>query len=187
MKIYTKKGDAGKTSLLYGKEVEKFDPRCEAYGTLDEAVACLGLAKSLSNNNVIIDFLTNIQKELFVIGSELATPIETNINPDKKLPRISEKNVGNIEKEIDNLVPNIKIENEFILPGTSPISSCLHLARAIIRRCERQIVKLYKDGQLLNISILHYINRLSDFIFVLSKYQDRNENEEHVKISSLWN
>jgi cob(I)alamin adenosyltransferase len=185
MKIYTKKGDTGKTSLLYGKEVEKFDPRCEAYGTIDEAVACLGLAKSLSNNNVIIDYLTNIQKELFVIGSELATPIDIKINPDKKIPKISDENIKDIEKEIDRLVSNIKIENEFILPGTSPISSCLHLARAIIRRCERQIVKLYEDDQLLNIFILHYINRLSDFIFVLSKYQDRNENEEHIKISKL--
>jgi len=185
MKIYTKKGDTGKTSLLYGKEVEKFDPICEAYGTIDEAVACLGMAKSLSKNNELINFLTNIQKELFVIGSELATPKNTKINPNKKLPKISRVNVSNIEKEIDRLVSKIKIENEFILPGTSLISSCLHLARAIIRRCERQIVKLHEDGELLNSFILHYINRLSDFIFVLSKYEDRNENEEHVKISKL--
>ena len=185
MKIYTKKGDTGKTSLLYGKEVEKFDPRCEAYGTIDEAVASLGLAKSLSNNNELIDYLTTIQKELFVIGSELATPMYTKVNPNKKLPKISKVNVNNIEKEIDRLISDIEIENEFILPGTSTISSCLHLARAIIRRCERQIVKLYQDGQLSNIIILHYINRLSDFIFVLSKYEDRNKNEEHVKISKL--
>ena len=185
MKIYTKKGDTGKTSLLYGKEVEKFDPRCEAYGTIDEAVASLGLVKSLSNNNELINYLTTIQKELFIIGSELATPVDTKVNPNKNLPKISKVNVTNIEKKIDRLTSDIEIENEFILPGTSTISSCLHFARAIIRRCERQIVKLYQDDQLSNIVILHYINRLSDFIFVLSKYEDRNENEEHVKVSKL--
>ncbi|MBI5139368.1 cob(I)yrinic acid a,c-diamide adenosyltransferase [Candidatus Nomurabacteria bacterium] len=166
MKIYTKQGDAGETSLYGGERVAKDHLRIKVYGTLDELNATLGVV--LAQNNVQNELKTKvfrIQNELFELGSELATPTGKKIN----FLVLSEENVLCLEKEIDEMETALIPLKNFILPGGSRLSSFLHLARAISRRAERELIALHRTEPVRSI-ILQYVNRLSDHLFVLARF-----------------
>ncbi|PLX32121.1 MAG: ATP:cob(I)alamin adenosyltransferase [Ignavibacteria bacterium] len=166
MKIYTKTGDGGETGLFGGRRVSKNSVRIEAYGTVDELNASIGLANSAVTDARLRSMLMTIQHTLFVLGSDLATPLETK---NVHLRRISETDVKALELQIDTLEAELEPLRNFILPGGTEASSRLHVCRTICRRAERCIVQL--DGtEDINTFDIHYINRLSDFLFVLARY-----------------
>jgi cob(I)alamin adenosyltransferase len=165
-RIYTKGGDKGETSLGDGARVPKNDARVAAFGTVDEANACVGLAR-LHTNGEADAMLMRIQNDLFDLGADLCTP-ET---PDPKYPplRVVEAQVERLEREIDAMNENLAPLNSFVLPGGSAASAHLHLARTVARRAEREIVTLAAK-QTINPAAVRYINRLSDHLFVLSRH-----------------
>jgi len=169
-RIYTKGGDTGQTSLGDGERVDKFDDRVAAYGTVDEANACIGLAR-LHATGPIDAMLASIQNDLFDLGADLCTP-ET---PDPKYPplRIVEAQVERLEREIDAMNAALAPLNSFILPGGSALAANLHLARTVARRAEREIVRLAAHTQI-NPAAIRYINRLSDHLFVLSRHANED-------------
>jgi cob(I)alamin adenosyltransferase len=169
MKIYTRTGDAGSTGLFGGPRVSKDDARIEAYGTVDELNAALGCVRSLGSGGVesaLDQELEQIQRELFSIGAELATP-----NPDEHdLRTIGAKHVARIESWIDEHESGLEPLKQFILPGGTEAASILHLARAICRRAERRVVTLGDQaGVKISEAVIVYLNRLSDYLFVLSR------------------
>jgi len=165
MKIYTKKGDRGETSLFGGQKVDKNSLRVEAYGKADELNSLIGviIAEEVSKN--VLAKLTRIQNELFVLGTDLATPIDVKV----KVPRIKKTNTSKLEKEIDNWQKDLPGLKNFIVPGGSSAGSKLHLARATSRCLERIVVSLDRHDRL-NPAILPYVNRLSDWFFVLARH-----------------
>ncbi|MBN9495838.1 MAG: cob(I)yrinic acid a,c-diamide adenosyltransferase [Alphaproteobacteria bacterium] len=164
-RIYTKGGDKGETSLGDGSRVSKDALRVAAFGTVDEANACVGLAR-LHTKGEADAMLARIQNDLFDLGADLCTP-ET---PDPKYPplRIVEAQVERLEREIDAMNESLAALNSFVLPGGSPASAALHLARTVARRAEREIVALAAREQV-NPAAIRYANRLSDHLFVLSR------------------
>lgn len=165
-RIYTKGGDAGQTSLGDGTRVPKSDARVATYGTVDEANACVGLAR-LHAEGAVDAMLAAIQNDLFDLGADLCTP-ET---ADPKYPplRVTEAQVARLEREIDAMNAKLAPLDSFILPGGSPVAAHLHLARTVARRAEREIV-LLAATQTVNPAAIRYINRLSDHLFVLSRH-----------------
>ncbi|MCX7875980.1 MAG: cob(I)yrinic acid a,c-diamide adenosyltransferase [Melioribacteraceae bacterium] len=178
MKIYTKTGDKGETSLFGGKRVWKDDQRIKAYGTIDELNAQLGLTITEIKSEELIDILKSIQNELFTICSDLATPFEVEIK-NFNVPRINETYINKIEKLIDEFDAKIPTLKNFILPGGTKGASNLHLARTICRRAEREIVTLSKIEKI-NPTIEIYINRLSDLLFVFARYENHFQNVSDV-------
>ncbi|PAY18737.1 MULTISPECIES: cob(I)yrinic acid a,c-diamide adenosyltransferase [Pirellulaceae] len=169
MKIYTRTGDAGSTGLFGGPRVSKDDARIEAYGTVDELNAALGCVRSLGEGGVsegVDEQLELIQRELFSIGAELATP-----NPDEHdLRVIGTTHVARIEAWIDEHESGLSPLKQFILPGGTQAASMLHLARAVCRRAERRVVTLGdQQGVKISDAVIVYLNRLSDYLFVLSR------------------
>ncbi|MGM7703299.1 cob(I)yrinic acid a,c-diamide adenosyltransferase [Pseudalkalibacillus sp. Hm43] len=167
MKIYTKSGDKGTTSLVYGDRVPKNDARVEAYGTCDEANSMIGLALSHLDENDRewkVDFektLLRVQTVLFHVGAELATP------KGKKVGwTLEEKDISFLEEAIDRWDDKLTPLKQFILPGGSQSASALHVARTVSRRAERQAVAIEDVNPL----VLSYLNRLSDFLFVAARY-----------------
>ena len=172
MKTFNKKGDGGETSLLYGDRVAKSDPRCEAYGTIDEAVSALGLARSLCISECK-DIILSVQKDLFIIGAELATPSEHYSKLVEKQNIVTADMVQRVENLIDELEAKIKMPQAFIIPGgASAGSAALDVARTVIRRAERRVVSLQHTGIVTNEEILKYLNRLADLIFTLARYEE---------------
>lgn len=174
MKIYTKTGDNGETSLFGGKRVWKDNLRISAYGTIDELNAQIGLTITEIKSLELIEILKSLQHELFTIGSDLATPSEKEIK-NFSVPRINENYVLRLEKLIDEIDSQIPPLKNFILPGGSKGSANLHLARTICRRAEREIVALKKEENI-NPEIEKYINRLSDLLFVMARYENHYQN-----------
>lgn len=172
-KVYTKYGDKGETSLLYGGRVSKNSVHTEAYGITDEAVSAMGLGRSLSDDQKVKDILRDLQRELFTIAAELAT------DPDKyelfhqHFKPVTQEMVDNLEATIDSLEEEFTMPQVFVLPGGSPASSAIDMGRTIIRTAERRVVALAEAGQLTNELILTYLNRLGDLLFVLARYEDR--------------
>ena len=166
MKIYTKKGDSGHTSLIDGQIVNKHNLSVDAYGTVDELNSFLGLLKDYIKDETIKDILNNIQPKLFSIGSILASG--KNQNKLEKV-KIEKKDVKYIEFHIDSMNNELPELKNFIIPGGHKISSYSHVCRSICRRAERRISELNNE-QSVDPNILSYINRLSDFFFVLSRY-----------------
>ncbi len=166
MKTFNKKGDAGETSLLHGGRISKASLRCEFFGTIDEAVSMLGLARSLTNKEDVRDILFNLQKELFIPASELALP------PEQYRPVVTEEMAERLTGLIENFEGRTAIPKEFIIPGGSPDSSAIHTARAVVRRAERRAVQLKEDGLLTNENVLKYLNRLADLLFILAIYAE---------------
>lgn len=166
MKIYTKKGDDGETSLFGGQRVSKNSPRIEAYGTVDELNAHLGIVLSLKPSSEIHKILEQMQSELFILGADLATPADVQ---SEKVQRIQQSHVQKLEETIDRLEESLEPLHSFILPGGSQISSLLHAARTICRRAERRTVQLSKTEAIGPLPIT-YLNRLSDLLFVLARY-----------------
>jgi cob(I)alamin adenosyltransferase len=171
VRIYTKTGDDGTTGLLYGGRISKSDPAAEAYGTVDETVAVLGLARALSDRPPLQGALLELQRGLFVLGADLAT------NPDQRAkltPGVSEvtsEMVARLETLIDDTVSQHPLPQEFIVPGASPVSAALDVARAACRRAERAAVRLAEVGREVNPEAAKYLNRLSDLLFVLARSQ----------------
>jgi cob(I)alamin adenosyltransferase len=163
MKIYTKTGDAGETGLFGGGRVPQDDPRVQAYGDVDELNATLGFAAALEPGGFEADFLQSVQRDLFTIGAELATP-----NTAKLKEKVGADRVGAIEEVIDRHESTLPPLKNFILPGGTPKAAALHVARTTCRRAERAIVALARDQQI-NPVIIHYLNRLSDLLFVLAR------------------
>ncbi len=166
-KIYTRGGDSGLTSLVGGKRVKKSSKIIEAIGNVDELNAILGIII----NNIKVKHkkvLQNIQNDLFDIGADLATPI------NKNAIRIKAEQTFYIEQEIDKINKNLKPLKSFILPGGTQTSALIHLARTINRRCEISIVKLNETHKI-NKEILKYVNRLSDYLFVLARQTNKTE------------
>ena len=172
MKISTKKGDGGETSLLYGVRTAKCDPRCEAYGTIDEAVSMLGLAKNFCQPEVK-DIVSGLQRDLFVIGIEMATPQDHYSQMAARGKVVTPEMVQRLEDLIDDFEAKIDMPREFIIPGACVSSAALDVARTIVRRAERKAVALKQAGQLTNEEVLKYLNRLSDLIFTLARFEEK--------------
>jgi cob(I)alamin adenosyltransferase len=171
VRIYTKTGDDGTTGLLYGGRASKDDPAVEAYGSVDEAVAHLGLARALSGHPPIQAILLEVQRDLFVVGADLAT------NPDQRAklrPGMSLADgamIENLERIIDQTVAEHPLPQEFIVPGTNAASAALDVARTAIRRAERRAIRLRDEGRNVNPDAIRYLNRLSDLVFVLARWE----------------
>ena len=168
MKIYTKRGDGGETSLFGGERVEKNNLRIEAYGTVDELNSFTGLALSEEITPLANEILLKVQNLLFVIGSELATP--DNVK-DKLNRMINAADVETLEKYIDEIDIKLQPLKNFILPGGTKGAAILHVCRTICRRAERRIVEI-NSFEKVNEDLLSYINRLSDLLFVLARYEN---------------
>jgi cob(I)alamin adenosyltransferase len=175
MRTFNKKGDGGETSLLYGDRVAKSDPRCEAYGTIDEAVSALGLARHFCRSEVK-DIILSLQRDLFVVGAVLATPAEhySKLSIDQNV--VSSEMVQRLENLIDEYETKIRIPENFVIPGgASTGSAALDVARTVVRRAERRVVALKKTEMIKNYEMLNYLNRLADLIFTLARYEEREE------------
>ena len=168
-RIYTKTGDDGTTGLLYGGRVSKADLVPEACGTLDEAVAVLGLARSHAGEPALSDELLGLQRELFVVGADLATNPDQRAKLEPGVSLVSPEMVARLESRIDELVLAHPLPNAFIVPGANSVSAFLDLARSTIRRAERRVVELRESGAVVNEDASRYLNRLSDTLFVLAR------------------
>ena len=184
-KIYTKTGDKGTTGLASGDRVAKHNIRIEAYGTVDETNAALGLASIAlqpdePNGKQLKSMILRIQNDLFDLGADLATPeIEGAPEPEYPPLRITKEQVERLESEIDLLNEELEPLRSFVLPGGTAIAANLHLARTISRRAERHMVELSQtEGEIVSIEALQYINRLSDLLFVMSRYVNDKGNSD---------
>ena len=172
-KIYTRTGDAGTTGLASGARVSKTDVRVEAYGTVDELNAVIGVARLHSGQNDRIDaMLGRIQNELFDLGADLATPLDPP--PKWEALRIVASQIDRLEAEIDWMNESLKALDSFILPGGSPLATYLHLARTVARRAERDAIRLAETGTPITPEALRYLNRLSDHLFVAARRANAN-------------
>ena len=171
MQFFTRTGDKGETSLFGGKRVRKNSLRVEAYGNLDELNSFIGLAISQNKDEKIKNILTEVQNDLFICGSELATPEKVNY----KIPEITTEHVKKIEDFTNEIGNQLDPVNEFILPGGNVEAALLHTCRTICRRSERSIVTL-SEKEKINEEILKYCNRLSSLLFVLARYANKISN-----------
>ena len=170
-KIYTRTGDDGTTALGSGRRVSKYDLRVEAYGTLDETNAAVGIARLYTKDGPpsLDAMLARIQNDLFDLGADLCFPDETKDARGRL--QVTDTQVARLESEIDTLNRDLEPLRSFVLPGGSPASSHLHLARTISRRAERLMVALAaRQGESVGDAALRYINRLSDFLFVAARF-----------------
>jgi len=170
-RIYTKTGDDGTTGLLYGGRISKADPATEAYGAVDEAVAAIGVARALTDNVAFASDLLQLQRDLFVVGADLATnPSERHrLTPGVSL--VTREMVDRLEALIDATVAEHPLPNEFVVPGASPASAALDVARSVVRRAERRTVAYRAAGGPVTDEVLHHLNRLSDLLFCLARWQ----------------
>jgi cob(I)alamin adenosyltransferase len=184
MKIYTKTGDKGTTALYGGKRVSKNHIRIDSYGTVDELNSWLGLIRDQDIDLHQKKMIINIQNNLFTIGAILATPIDKEIlkNGKKRLniTKISKTHIELLEKEIDTMNDTLSPMTHFILPGGHQTVSYCHIARTVCRRAERLIVKLF-DNEQIEDGVLQYLNRLSDFLFVLARMLSKILQAEEIK------
>jgi cob(I)alamin adenosyltransferase len=169
VRIYTRSGDDGTTGLLYGGRVSKADPATEAYGTVDEAVAALGVARASTDAPGVRAQILRLQRDLFVVGADLAT------NPDERrklvdgVSLVTAAMVAALEASIDDHVAAHPLPNAFVVPGANPPSAALDVARVVVRRAERRVVELDGTGWPVNPEVRRYLNRLSDLVFVLAR------------------
>ncbi len=178
MKIYTKTGDTGKTSLIGGTKVLKSDPRIEAYGTVDELNSHIGLVSDYCNEETAKIILKEIQDRLFTIGSELAC--DPKKDTKLSIPDLHESDVELLEKEMDRMDAELPVMKNFILPGGLPAVSFMHIARCVCRRTERCCVNLMENSGEVNPLIIKYINRLGDYLFILARYTGMNNNSPEI-------
>ncbi|HEY8363389.1 MAG TPA: cob(I)yrinic acid a,c-diamide adenosyltransferase [Tissierellaceae bacterium] len=169
MKIYTKTGDKGSTSLFDNKRVPKDHIRVESYGTIDELNSFLGLAKNYVEDEEMYNLIESIQNKLFTVGAYLATEDTSKIKY-----RIEEKDVEDLEKIIDDYMGRLKDVKGFIVPGSSKKSAYLHVARTICRRAERRIITLSHEVEI-DPMVIKYVNRLSDCLYALARYSEERE------------
>ncbi len=179
-KIYTRKGDDGSTSLWYGGRVPKHDARTEAYGSVDEAVSALGLARSLCGDgqDELADDVLSLQRELFVAGAELATAPEASERLSDGVSRVTDEMVEELEPAIDRYMERVELPPQFVIPGGTQLSAALDLARAAVRRAERRVVELRDADGLASEAVLRYLNRASDLVYAMARAADT----EHPKL-----
>ncbi len=178
MKIYTKSGDLGETSLFGGRRVPKHHLRIEAYGTVDELNSILGLVASQFAEPDLQELVERVQTELFEVGADLATPIDAKTS---HVVRVNAHNIARLEQEIDAWQESLPQLQSFILPGGSVTGATLHIARTVCRRAERAITAL-ADEEEIHPDALRYLNRLSDWLFVLA----RVVNQRQGKTETPW-
>jgi len=181
-RVYTRKGDKGNTTLIGGYKVSKNSLRVCAFGEIDELNVCVGYCTSLMNNPIFKEMrskLVVIQHELFNLGNMIAT--KSN-NYYKTMPKIDEKSIKNLEKNIEYYNKDLSVLDSFVLPGGDELNVRLHFARTICRRCERLIVQLYNEEKIDSI-IITYLNRLSDLFFVMSRWSIYIRNKKEI----TWN
>jgi cob(I)alamin adenosyltransferase len=164
----TGRGDQGKTSLRSGERVSKSNLRIEVCGNLDESNAALGLAKALTQNEVIRSIISSIQKDLITLGAEVS-----NTASDQQSKRLEPSHISQLEKWIEELQKTAPLSGRFVDPGANPVSAALDVARTVIRRTERSMVILQEAGQLSRTETLSYVNRLSFLIFSLARYAEK--------------
>jgi cob(I)alamin adenosyltransferase len=174
-KIYTRTGDEGKTSLGDGSRLPKFHLRVTAYGSIDESNSVIGLAILHVSEHDVLQLLRHIQNDLFDVGADLCRPEQPAAV--KPMLRITEEQVKWLEDQIDHFNADLEPLNSFVLPGGSPASAYLHLARTVTRRAERDVVRLSADEPV-NSAVLRYVNRLSDLLFVLARYLNQKGRED---------
>lgn len=177
MKIYTKTGDDGQTGLFRGPRISKHHPRVDAYGNIDELNALLGVTLAEVAHPEIYELLSSIQHDLFELGADLATPPQEKEDEELRIP---ESMVERLEQAIDRFEETLPPLTEFILPGGSKGGAGLHYARTVCRRAERAVT-LLKEQTLVNPAILHYLNRLSDLLFVLARVENQTSGSPEVK------
>jgi cob(I)alamin adenosyltransferase len=171
-RVYTKTGDDGTTALVGGQRVAKDAPRIEAYGSLDELNACMGLVRTacegarVKSGKKLLPIVKRIQNELFNVGAHLATPDEARWS---KQPPVAERHIEQLERDMDELNDQLPELRSFILPGGGPVSSALHLARTVCRRCERLAVSVARREKV-DPECVKYLNRLSDALFVFGRW-----------------
>jgi cob(I)alamin adenosyltransferase len=177
MKVYTKKGDKGKTQLLGGSIVDKDHVKLECYGTIDELNSFIGNIYDQDLKEFHKEILLNIQNQLFNLGSVISFD---GIKDKIKLPNITAKNIEMLEKAIDKMEESLPMLKNFILPSGHPTTSKCHIARTVCRRAERNLVTLSKTSEIDNLH-LQYLNRLSDYLFVLSRAVLKENNAEEIE------
>jgi cob(I)alamin adenosyltransferase len=179
MKIYTRTGDNGTTGLFGGDRVPKHHPRLEAYGTVDELNAFLGLTRTQldPNDHKTDTLLARLQHMLFEVGADLATPLDSQA----RTVRITVEHTETLEQEIDRLETELPPLRHFILPGGTPAAATLHVARTVCRRAERCVSAL-AEREAINPEVLRFLNRLSDLLFVLARWV----NQSYGQNESLW-
>ena len=174
VKIYTRKGDDGTTSLWYGGRVPKHHGRTEAYGALDEACSELGVARALCGPDeaeLAADIL-RLQDDLFVAGAELATAPEASERLEDGISRTTEEMVTAMEERIDRYMSEVELPPQFVIPGGTQLSAQLDVARTTIRRAERRISELNEAGEIASETVIHFVNRASDAIYAMARYAD---------------
>ncbi len=175
-RIYTKTGDQGETSLFGGRRLPKSHRRIDAYGTVDELNSYLGLLRDYMEQEELRELIKAIQDRLFTIGSNLAS------DPDKDMivPDVKDADIELLEKEIDRMNEELPELKHFILPGGHPMVSTCHIARCVCRRAERLVVALQQESRVEEV-LIRYLNRLSDYLFVLARYLGKSQGIEEVK------
>ena len=176
-KIYTRKGDDGKTELGDGNRIEKFSTRVEAYGTVDEVNSVIGTVTCLNINMELKTALERIQNDLFDLGADLCLPESENENLAYQPLRVRKEQVSRLESEIDSMNKSIEPIRSFVLPGGNEIAANFHLCRTICRRAERRVVKLMETEKI-NLEALIYLNRLSDWFFVAARKSNDNGKDD---------
>jgi cob(I)alamin adenosyltransferase len=175
VKIYTKKGDDGTTSLWYGGRVPKHHGRTDAYGSLDEACSQLGVARALctgaGEEELGADIL-RLQDDLFVAGAELATAPEAAERLEDGISRTTAEMVAWIEERIDHYMGQVELPPKFVIPGGNALSAHLDVARTVVRRAERRISALAEEGELTDETVIHLVNRASDLAYAMARYAD---------------
>ena len=175
-RIYTRAGDKGETGLLSGERIDKDDPRVEAYGTVDELISVLGVAKVHSSRR-IADYINKIQETLFYMNSDLsfnAASLRRGDENQQNLKKINANDVEFLEKTADELSEELPLLKNFVIPGGTKAATFIHVCRTVCRRAERRIVLLARIHPI-NENIIRYVNRLSDLLFVFSRYENFEE------------
>lgn len=178
MKVYTGRGDDGTTGLLYGGRIDKDDARTEAYGTVDEAVSALGLARAqlaADDEDEWARTVLSIQRDLFVLGAQLATHTDHWAQLTDEVSKVTPSMIRGVERAIDELTERYPLPQEFVVPGGRRAGASIDLARCIIRRAERLVVRMRRDGILPDDTLVTYCNRLSDYLFVLARAVEGGE------------
>lgn len=168
MKVYTRKGDDGSTGLFFGGRVSKDAAGPEAYGTVDEAVSALGVARVLAGEDLAAGIL-ELQRALFVVGAELATAPENREKLEPGVSLVTPEMVVELERQIDAAVAIHPLPEEFVVPGENPLAAELDVARATVRRAERRVVTLVRQGGLPQSQVGPFLNRLADYLYVLAR------------------
>ena len=168
--ITTRTGDAGETGLLYGGRVPKDDLQTEAYGAVDEAISALGMARALSESEPDrAQRLLDLQRELFVVGAELATAPDSRHLLERHFPTLTPAMTDALEERTHELEARVPLPQAFVVPGGSTVGAALDVARTAVRRAERRAVTLRREGRLGNPEVVRYLNRLSDLLFMLAR------------------